>query len=164
MNAAWNSIKANRKLLLCLAALLALALILLFVSASQSPLRVFAIGTNEAAGARWVDIAITNSSARTYAIDPHTEVMLGGNWKASSSVRSPRQRTMPPDAFFTGNLLPGRESITYGFETPSESAHWRVRFFCFRKESAREQKMRQWFRRVGLKSDSLSEHVIEFGK
>ena len=149
-----------------LPAILVLFALGLFLLAKSSPVRPFALKTNDVAGARWVDVAITNASARTYFIDPHTEVMLDGKWTRSSSVPPPRQRTMPPDAFFTGNVLPAAESITYRFETPPESPHWRVHFFCFRKETAREERMRQWCRRLHVICPIrvISEHTLEFGK
>jgi hypothetical protein len=165
MDSAAQFLKARWKLLLGFVALLGLALVLLFLSASQSPLLVFATGTNEVAGVRWVEIGISNSSARTYAIDPHTEVMVEGRWKETELMPPLKQHLMPED-LCVGAVLPGRDSIRMVFEVPSESAFWRVHFFCLRKESAREQKMRQWCRRLGLRYPvrPISEHVIEFGE
>jgi hypothetical protein len=168
MNAAWNSIKANRKLLLCLAALLALVLCAVpLLRASRTPFEAFLIGTNEVAGAQWVQVVVSNASPRSYMTRPLVEVMIKGKWDTSflrkaldgeSLVRRSR-------AEWRERLVRSEATLTYQFPLPTERARWRLKLHCVRQPSRRESKVIQWCSKLGFKYPfSRSEHTFEFGK
>jgi hypothetical protein len=168
MNAAWNSIKANRKLLLCLAALLALVFCLvLLLTSRRTPFQVLAIATNAVEGASWVQIVITNTSAREYSIWATKQVFLSRGWQESSvDDIEVELKDMPPFPQWSGLKIRKRGARTFRFPLPTQSTRWRLKFRGLPEAPEWERRIALWCWKAGLRYQVRGsfQHTIEFGQ
>jgi hypothetical protein len=175
MNSAWDFIKGKRKLLLCLAVLLAFALCLVLLLIPQGPpVQAVVVATNHVSGSQRLDVRVRNNSPKEYWVTAQTEILNRGSWQRFAGVdcelvaQAPWQIRMglPVDE------LPAKAALTYRVSVPPQIEQWRLKFICCREASKIEKLLNECCGKVGLKypfgqlsgSSVRSEHVLEFGE
>jgi hypothetical protein len=168
MTSARQFLKARWKFLLCLAVLLALVFCLVaLLSAPRTPVQVFAIGTNAVEGVRWVQIVITNTTAREYSIHATKQIFLNRGWQEPSEDDIEVELTdMPPFPQWSNLKIGKRATRTFRFPLPAESTRWRLKFRGLPEAPEWERRIALWCWKAGFRYQVRGSfrHTIEFGQ
>jgi hypothetical protein len=145
MNSTAQFIKVPWRLLLCLAALIALALCaLLFLTSRRASFHVFVSSTNKVRGVQTMQVVVTNI-LNASSIQPVTEVMRDDRWVQVSTQRfeiNTRESEwltvrrlqveeefswvdFPTDLWVSPNAR-----LIFRFPIPTESGRWRLKLVC----------------------------------
>jgi hypothetical protein len=181
MNSTAQFIKARWRLLLCLAALIALALCaLLFLTSRRASFHVFVSSTNKVRGVQTMQVVVTNI-LNASSIQPVTEVMRDDRWVQVSTQRfeiNTRESDwltvrrlqveeefswvdFPTDLWVSPNAR-----LIFRFPIPTESGRWRLKLVCPRPSSKWERRIAKWCEKLDFEYpfSTHSEYTFEFGK